>query len=302
MILTILRILGQFRELFVGPGHLAATTSNWESAAAECHQCHGCNTFGGVEIEIELHTRKLNMSLKKGTISTGNNYIFQPLIFKGHVSFPGWKTNGWKAQWQTETSPILNPLSRSFAMFCLIWTFRLKLKKICLSASINMTHAVHVSCAQVFVDLLFWSRSPSSRWLCFVITCCFLKVFSVQLCCLFWWLYSLDVFVRFVSMFVFDFQCASSLFWEIWTMNSYHTGNVRDTGIHVFEIGWIPRATHGPSIRLRLLRLWHRHQQLRRIECLAQELGFFVAWILKPNCRAKKSPNHLLIFLAGYPC
>ena len=98
MILAILRILGQFRELFVGPGHLAATTSNWESAAAECHQCHGCNIFGGLEIEIELHTRKLNMSLKKGTISTGNtssNHWFSRdiLVFRGEKPMVG-RLNG----------------------------------------------------------------------------------------------------------------------------------------------------------------------------------------------------------------
>ena len=147
-------------ENYLVPGHLAAATSNWESATAECHQCHGYNTFGGLEIEIELHPRKQNMSLKKGTISTGNDYIFQPLIFKGDVSSLGWwKRFLWNVKaacWKTE-KPMVGRLNGKLkrvhfwilcdlVLLCVCsskYDFRLELKKICQSTSIYQ----HDSCS-----------------------------------------------------------------------------------------------------------------------------------------------------------
>ncbi len=166
------------------------------------------NTFGG--LEIELHPRKRTCPLKRDYFH--RKCIFQPLIFRGACYFPGeywWKR--FLHHLECEGSMLNNQwfwingkLKRvqlwilcDIVLVCFAWSeyhFRLKLKKFYLSTSINVTHAVHVSCAQVFVDLLFWSPS-SSRWLCFVITCCFLKV-SLQLCCLFWGLYSPDSSLR----------------------------------------------------------------------------------------------------------
>ena len=47
----------------------------------------GCKT----PVNCKFTPRKTNMSAKKGTISIGNIYIFQPLIFRGHVGFLGSK-------------------------------------------------------------------------------------------------------------------------------------------------------------------------------------------------------------------
>ena len=234
------------------------------------------------------------------------------MIFKGHVSSSGWwKRFLWNAKaacWKTEKPTVgrLNgKLKRvQFWILCDVvllcvcsskYDFRLELKKFCLSTSIYQHDSCSscVMCTGVcWLAILIPISFKQMAFFCHYVLFPQLPwqgVFLAALLSLLMIIFSWCLRAKFRCLFLTS--NVRPIFSEKYK-NSYHAGIcaglMGDMCLGPM-CGWICRETHGPSIRWDGLRLWHRNQQLRfGIECLAQEPGFFVAWIQKSNCRKPK--------------